>query len=262
MITAPKIQSLKNERKISMITCYDSWSARIVNNSDIDMILVGDSLAMVMHGFESTLPADMNMMTLHTQATRRGAPDKFIVSDMPFLSYRKGLSQSVEAAGNLMRAGANAIKLEGVAGNEEIIAHLVQSGIPVMGHLGLTPQSVHQFGGNKVQGKKEEQADKILDDALKLEQLGCFSLVLECIPASLAEKITREIRIPTIGIGAGKETDGQVLVMQDMLGMNNEFKPRFLRCYLEGESLFKDAFNRFADDVKAGKFPDTKESYQ
>ena len=262
MITVPKLQSLKNERKISMITCYDSWTARIVNSSNIDLILVGDSLAMVMHGFESTLPANVNMMELHTQATRRGAPDKFIVSDMPFLSYRKGLAQTVEAAGTLMCAGANAVKLEGVRGNEEIIEHLVQSGIPVMGHLGLTPQSVNNFGGNKVQGKKDEQAEKILEDALKLEQLGCFSLVLECIPASLAEKITQNLQIPTIGIGAGKNTDGQVLVMQDMLGMNNEFKPRFLRCYLEGEKLFKDAFNRFNKDVKSGSFPDQKESYQ
>jgi 3-methyl-2-oxobutanoate hydroxymethyltransferase len=262
MITVPKLQSLKNERKISMITCYDSWSARIVDASNIDMILVGDSLAMVMHGYESTLPADMNMMTLHTRAVRKGAANTFIVSDMPFLSYRKGLAQAVEAAGELMRNGANAIKLEGLNGNQKIIEHLVQSGIPVMGHLGLTPQSVNQFGGNKVQGKKEEQADKIAEDALKLEQLGCFSIVLECVPASLAEKITSRLKIPTIGIGAGNKTDGQVLVMQDMLGMNDEFKPRFLRCYLQGENLFKDAFNRYADDVKSGKFPDNKESYQ
>jgi 3-methyl-2-oxobutanoate hydroxymethyltransferase len=226
------------------------------------MILVGDSLAMVMHGYESTLPADMNMMTLHTRAVRKGAANTFIVSDMPFLSYRKGLAQAVEAAGELMRNGANAIKLEGLNGNQKIIEHLVQSGIPVMGHLGLTPQSVNQFGGNKVQGKKEEQADKIAEDALKLEQLGCFSIVLECVPASLAEKITSRLKIPTIGIGAGNKTDGQVLVMQDMLGMNDEFKPRFLRCYLQGENLFKDAFNRYADDVKSGKFPDNKESYQ
>lgn len=245
-----------------MITCYDSWSARIVDASNIDMILVGDSLAMVMHGYESTLPADMNMMTLHTRAVRKGAANTFIVSDMPFLSYRKGLAQAVEAAGELMRNGANAIKLEGLNGNQKIIEHLVQSGIPVMGHLGLTPQSVNQFGGNKVQGKKEEQADKIAEDALKLEQLGCFSIVLECVPASLAEKITSRLKIPTIGIGAGNKTDGQVLVMQDMLGMNDEFKPRFLRCYLQGENLFKDAFNRYADDVKSGKFPDNKESYQ
>jgi 3-methyl-2-oxobutanoate hydroxymethyltransferase len=253
---------MKGQRKISMITCYDSWSARIVNNGPIDMILVGDSAAMVMHGHDSTIPATIDMMVLHTSAVRRGAGDKFIVSDMPFLSYRKGLTHAVEAAGKLMQAGANAIKLEGVEGHEEIVKHLVQSGIPVMGHLGLTPQSVHQLGGNKVQGQNNGQARQIKSDALKLQELGCFSLVLECVPAELGKAISAELTIPTIGIGAGVDTDGQVLVMQDMLGMSSEFKPRFLRQFLDGEKILGEAFAQYDSEVKACTFPAEKESYR
>jgi 3-methyl-2-oxobutanoate hydroxymethyltransferase len=262
MITLPQIQAMKGQRKISMITCYDSWSARIVNNGPIDMILVGDSAAMVMHGHDSTIPATIDMMVLHTSAVRRGAGDKFIVSDMPFLSYRKGLTHAVEAAGKLMQAGANAIKLEGVEGHEEIVKHLVQSGIPVMGHLGLTPQSVHQLGGNKVQGQNNGQARQIKSDALKLQELGCFSLVLECVPAELGKAISAELTIPTIGIGAGVDTDGQVLVMQDMLGMSSEFKPRFLRQFLDGEKILGEAFAQYDSEVKACTFPAEKESYR
>ncbi|MDN5280716.1 MAG: 3-methyl-2-oxobutanoate hydroxymethyltransferase [Clostridiales bacterium] len=262
MITLPQIQAMKGQRKISMITCYDSWSARIVNNGPIDMILVGDSAAMVMHGHDSTIPATIDMMVLHTSAVRRGAGDKFIVSDMPFLSYRKGLTHAVEAAGKLMQAGANAIKLEGVEGHEEIVKHLVQSGIPVMGHLGLTPQSVHQLGGNKVQGQNNGQARQIRSDALKLQELGCFSLVLECVPAELGKAISAELTIPTIGIGAGVDTDGQVLVMQDMLGMSSEFKPRFLRQFLDGEKILGEAFAQYDSEVKACTFPAEKESYR
>lgn len=262
MITLPQIQAMKGQRKISMITCYDSWSARIVNNGPIDMILVGDSAAMVMHGHDSTIPATIDMMVLHTSAVRRGAGDKFIVSDMPFLSYRKGLTHAVKAAGKLMQAGANAIKLEGVEGHEEIVKHLVQSGIPVMGHLGLTPQSVHQLGGNKVQGQNNGQARQIRSDALQLQELGCFSLVLECVPAELGKAISADLTIPTIGIGAGVDTDGQVLVMQDMLGMSSEFKPRFLRQFLDGEKILGEAFAQYDSEVKACTFPAEKESYR
>jgi 3-methyl-2-oxobutanoate hydroxymethyltransferase len=226
------------------------------------MILVGDSAAMVMHGHDSTIPATIDMMVLHTSAVRRGAGDKFIVSDMPFLSYRKGLTHAVEAAGKLMQAGANAIKLEGVEGHEEIVKHLVQSGIPVMGHLGLTPQSVHQLGGNKVQGQNNGQARQIRSDALKLQELGCFSLVLECVPAELGKAISADLTIPTIGIGAGVDTDGQVLVMQDMLGMSSEFKPRFLRQFLDGEKILGEAFAQYDSEVKACTFPAEKESYR
>lgn len=176
-------------KKISMITCYDYWSAKLLNQTDVDCILVGDSLAMVMHGHSSTLPASANLMALHCAAVARGATDKFIVGDMPFLSYRKGLTANINAVEKIMRSGVHAIKLEGAKGNLALVKHIVESGVPVMGHLGLTPQSIHQLGGFKVQGKESSAADELIADAEALQDAGCFSLVLEAVPAELAKMI-------------------------------------------------------------------------
>jgi 3-methyl-2-oxobutanoate hydroxymethyltransferase len=250
-----------NREKISMVTCYDFWSAQILEQTEVDCLLVGDSLAMVMHGFDSTVHADTALMALHVAAVRRGAPSKFIVADMPFLAARKGLQPAMDAVQTLMQAGANAVKIEGEAGQAELMTHIVQSGVPVMGHLGLTPQSVHTIGGHKVQGRTDEAAEQLRSSAEALAAAGCFALVLECVPSRLAAKVTRAIDIPTIGIGAGPETDGQVLVLQDLLGMNPDFKPKFLRHYANGFESVSGAVNRFHADTQRGCFPSKSESY-
>lgn len=240
--------------KISMITCYDFCSAKIVAQTDIDCVLVGDSVAMVMHGHETTIPATVDLMALHIKAVAKGAPNKFIIGDMPFLSCRKGLLATMDAVQQIIQAGAQAIKLEGVTGNEEMIAHIVASGIPVMGHVGLTMQTIHQLGGARAQGKDAKTAELLMQQALTLEKLGCFAVVLECMPNSLAQTITEKLRIPTIGIGAGA-VDGQVLVLQDMLGLNVGFKPKFLKTYFNGFDEFLSAINNYHRDVKNKMFP-------
>ena len=261
-MTVLDFKKYKNENKpISMITCYDSWSAAIIEESRMDCILVGDSLAMTMHGYDSTLPADADLMALHTSAVRKGAPTSFIIGDMPFLSFRKGLVPAMETVEKLMRAGANAVKLEGLSGHDDIINHIVDSGVPVMGHIGLTPQSVNQLGGYKVQGKTDEKAKELIADALALEEAGCFAIVLECVPTSIGKAITEKLTIPTIGIGAGSECDGQVLVLQDMLGLNNKFQPKFVRTFFDGFNTIKDALNEYDDVVKERSFPNEQESY-
>ena len=242
-------------QKITVITCYDYWSANIIAKSDVDCILVGDSVAMVMHGHRTTIPATVDMMALHTAAVAKGAPNKFIIGDMPFLSYRKGLVENVEAVEKLMHAGAQAVKLEGGVGNYALIEHLVTSGVPVMGHLGLTPQSVHQLGGFKVQAKEEKAAERLIEEACALEQAGCFAIVLECVPSAVAKKVTERLKIPTIVIGAGQHTSGQVLVLQDMLGMQDETPYKFLKKYMNGFELIKNALNQYNDDVKKLGFP-------
>lgn len=259
---APDFLSAKiTGRKLSMVTCYDYTFARLLSKSAIDAILVGDSAAMVMHGHGSTLAMNVELMRLHTEAVVRGAPGKFIVADMPFLSFRKGLAAALDAAHILITAGAHALKLEGVDGHEDVIQRMAQSGIPVMGHLGLQPQSVRSYGGFKVQGRTEEAARDISRQATALEELGVFAVVLECIPASLAREITYTLRIPTIGIGAGADCDGQVLVLQDLLGMNVDFHPKFAREFGQGARCVLDALSNFDDAVKAGSFPATEESY-
>src|SRR6201993_2102349 len=203
-------QKMKNEgRKISMVTCYDYSSARAIAESNIDCILVGDSVAMVMHGHPTTLSATTAMIALHTTAVARGAPTKFIVADLPFLSYRKGLKDAMDSVQELMSAGARAVKLEGVRGHTEIVRHIVESGVPVMGHLGLTPQSVNLLGGMKVQARTDAAGEILRSDARALEQAGCFALVLECVPSASARAVTKLLKIPTIGIGAGVSVDGQ-----------------------------------------------------
>jgi 3-methyl-2-oxobutanoate hydroxymethyltransferase len=262
MSTVLDFARLKTEgRKISIVTAYDAWSARLVARSRVDAILVGDSAAMVVHGHPTTVGATVAVMALHTRAVARAAGDKFLIADLPFLSYRQGVSAAVAAVGRLMRSGAHAVKLEGVDGHEEVITRIVGSGVPVMGHIGLTPQSVHQLGGFRVQGKGNAQAEQLLQQAQALESLGCFSVVLECIPAALAARITSGLRIPTIGIGAGSGTDGQVLVLQDLWGVNPSRAPRFVRQYLDGEGVLTSALDAYDADVKSASFPATEESY-
>jgi len=251
----------KNKTPISMVTCYDYWSAKILSKTSVDCLLVGDSLAMVMYGYPDTLKADVSMMVKHVEAVRRGSPTQFIIADLPFLSFRKGLLPAMEAAGELMQAGANALKLEGVYGHEEIIKHMVLSGIPMMGHLGLTPQSYHQLGGFKVQGKKANNSESIIHQAKLLEELGTFAVVLECIDEETANEISEKLTIPTIGIGAGKGTDGQVLVLHDLIGANSDFLPRFVRKYSSISETVLDAVNRFDQDVKGKVFPNKEETY-
>lgn len=255
-----KLQRRKHlNQKITMVTCYDYTSAKIAEQSAIDCLLVGDSLAMVMHGHNDTTHATMEMMELHTQAVARGCDSKFIVADMPFLSYRLSLEQSMRNVQTLIQAGAHAIKLEGCQGNLETIRHIVDSGVPVMGHLGLTPQFVHQFGGHRVQGKEHATAEKIHQHAHSLQSAGCFSLVLECIPAELAKKITQALDIPTIGIGAGPHTDGQVLVWQDLLGLQDELHPKFLKQFAQAKRLFQQSLDQYVDEVANGHYPNPKQ---
>jgi 3-methyl-2-oxobutanoate hydroxymethyltransferase len=249
-------------QKLTMVTCYDHWSAKIMAESAVDVILVGDSAAMVMHGLSDTIPATIEMLAGHVADVRRGAPKKFIVADLPFLSYRGDLDFNINNVGLLMRAGANAVKLEAFDGNGDFIRHLVQSGIPVMGHTGLTPQFVNAFGGFRVQGRDSEQRKKILSDARELEDAGCFAVVLECIPEDLAAEITSSLRVPTIGIGAGLMCDGQVLVLHDLLGLDPGFKPKFVRRYLNGAELIKGALEQFCSDVREKKFPSSEEVYR
>jgi 3-methyl-2-oxobutanoate hydroxymethyltransferase len=249
----------REQLPIVMLAAYDALMARIIAATEADAILVGDSVAMVVHGFPSTIHATIEMMCAHTAAVRRGAPESVVVADMPFLSVRRGKDAATAAAGALMQAGATAVKIEGVAGHEDVIAHLVTSGIPVMGHLGLTPQSVHQLGGYRLQGRAPAEAERVARDAEKLEDLGAFALVLECVPSALAASITEARSIPTIGIGAGAKTAGQVLVLSDLLGLDPTFQPRFARRYLEGHALVRDAVNGFVHDVRAARFPAREE---
>ena len=242
-------------RPILMVTAYDVLQARIVAESEVDAILVGDSVAMVVHGHPSTIHASMEMMCMHTAAVRRGAPEMVVIADLPFISYRTGREAAVRAAGALMQAGATAVKLEGVEGHEDIIPHLIGSGIPVMGHVGLTPQSVHQLGGYRIQGRTTESAARLQREVAQLETLGAFSCVLECVPAELAARITQDSVIPTIGIGAGPDTSGQVLVLTDLLGLDTKFRPSFARRYVDGHELCLQALNHFAQDVRAARFP-------
>ena len=248
-------------RRISMVTSYDAWSARLIAQSQVDAVLVGDSAAMVMHGHSTTVAATVRLMAAHTGAVARGVGEKFLIADLPFLSYRQGLPSAMTAVRALSTSGAQAVKVEGVDGHEEVIRNIVGSGVPVMGHIGLTPQSVNQFGGFRVQGRDDAGAEQLFRQAHALEDLGCFSIVIECIPAQLATRITTELEIPTIGIGAGAGTDGQVLVLQDLWGVDTRRSPRFVRRYLDGERVLTDALNRFDADVKDARFPKAEESY-
>jgi 3-methyl-2-oxobutanoate hydroxymethyltransferase len=261
-----KINELKKRKmaneKISMITCYDYTFARIINETDIDCVLVGDSGAMIMHGASSTVHATVNDIAGMIKGVSAGiGSSKFIIGDMPFMSYRKGLKTAMDTVDIFAKAGANMVKLEGVEGNQRIIKHIVGSGVPVMGHIGLTPQSINALGGYFVQGKMAEDAEKLINEAKELNELGCCSIVLECVPSELAKVITESIDIPTIGIGAGSDTDGQVLVLQDMLGMFKDLNPKFVRRYLNGFELMQESLNNFHTDVVNSNFPNIDESF-
>jgi 3-methyl-2-oxobutanoate hydroxymethyltransferase len=248
--------------KLSMVTAYDYPSARMVDEAGLDMILVGDSLGMAMLGYDTTLPVTMDDMVHHTKAVCRGARNTFVVADMPFLSYHVSVEQAVINAGRLIQeGGAQAVKLEGGQERLEVVKRIIAAEIPVMGHLGLTPQSVNQFGGFKVQGKNKEQAEKVLSDALLLEEAGVFAVVLECVPAPLATLITERLSIPTIGIGAGAGCDGQVLVWHDVLGITQDFKPRFVKKYADLHENIVGALQQYKTEVEEGMFPAAEHSF-
>lgn len=248
--------------KMSFITCYDYPSARTIADSTINGILVGDSVAMTVHGHDTTVMATMDMMVLHTEAVARGLGKQFLVSDLPFLAHRVSTADTIHNVRRLMQAGAHAIKLEGADALACItIETIVTAGVPVMGHIGLTPQSVHQLGGYKVQGKHEAQAARLVEQALALEAAGCFALVIECVPEALAQRISEALSIPTIGIGAGAHTDGQILVWHDLLGLQTEFLPRFAKQFVQAKPLLVEAINAYALDVKQASFPAPEHTY-
>lgn len=248
-------------RPIVMVTAYDTWSARLLADSAVDCLLVGDSAMMVVHGERDTLGATIDLMSMHTRAVAKGAAGKFIVADMPFLSVRKGAAHALDCAAQLLNAGANAVKIEGLRGHAYVIRHLVESGIPVMGHLGLLPQSVHAAGGYRVQARDAAAATRLRADAKAFQKAGAFALVLECIPQKLAREVSAALTIPTIGIGAGADCDGQVLVLHDLLGFDPAFKPRFVRRFADGATLVREGAAKFSAAVRARKFPSAKESF-
>lgn len=262
-ITTETLRNMKFEgEKISMLTAYDYTLAKMVDEGGVDTILVGDSASNVMAGHETTLPITLDQMIYHAQSVVRAIKRALVIVDLPFGSYQSDPQKALDSAVRIMKeSGAHAIKLEGGEEVAKSISRIVKAGIPVMGHLGLTPQSIYQFGTYKVRAKETDEADKLKKDASLLEELGCFGLVLEKIPMQLSKEVTELISIPTIGIGAGPFTDGQVLVLQDMLGMTHEFKPRFLRQYLQLNAEITNAVSRYVKDVKENQFPNEKESY-
>ncbi|MBT5288567.1 MAG: 3-methyl-2-oxobutanoate hydroxymethyltransferase [Flavobacterium sp.] len=262
-ITTKSLVEMKaNGEKISMLTAYDYTMAKIVDGAGIDVILVGDSASNVMAGHETTLPITLNEMIYHASSVVRAVERSLVVVDLPFGSYQSDPKEALRSAIRIMKeSGGHSIKVEGGKEIKESIKRILNAGIPVMGHLGLTPQSIYKFGTYTVRAKEEEEAEKLLEEALMLEKLGCFALVLEKVPAALAEKVAKSISIPVIGIGAGNGVDGQVLVTHDMLGMTHEFHPRFLRRYLDLYSEMTTAFENYISDVKNKDFPSEKEQY-
>lgn len=252
----------KNKEKITLLTCYDYSTARFLNESKIDSILVGDSLGMTFQGLDSTLPVTVDDVVYHIKAVRRGAPDIFIIGDMPFLSYHISVEEAIRNAGKIIQNGADAIKLEG---GEEIldkIKGILAAKIPVMGHLGLTPQSVNVFGGFKVQGKTFDSAKKIIKDALLLEETGVFSITLECVPEKLAKLISEKLTIPTIGIGSGRYTDGQVLVINDALGTFKDLESKFVKVFANVGQEMKKGIDTYVEEVTTNKFPEEKHGFK
>jgi len=262
-ITTKSLVEMKaNGEKISMLTAYDYTMAKIVDGAGIDVILVGDSASNVMAGHETTLPITLDEMIYHASSVVRAVERSLVVVDLPFGSYQSDPKEALRSAIRIMKeSGGHSIKVEGGKEIKESIKRILNAGIPVMGHLGLTPQSIYKFGTYTVRAKEEEEAEKLLEDALMLERLGCFALVLEKVPAALAEKVAKSISIPVIGIGAGGGVDGQVLVTHDMLGMTHEFHPRFLRRYLDLYEEMTTAFKSYSADVKSGDFPNDTEQY-
>ncbi|MCU0341040.1 MAG: 3-methyl-2-oxobutanoate hydroxymethyltransferase [Spirosomaceae bacterium] len=262
-VTTHVIQEMKNRgEKISALTAYDYSMARIVDGAGIDIILVGDSASNVIAGHETTLPITLDQMIYHAQSVVRGAKRAFVVVDLPFGSYQGNSEEALRSAIRIMKeSGAHAVKLEGGLEVKESIVRVLSAGVPVMGHLGLTPQSIYKFGTYTVRAKEETEAEKLMQDAKMLEEVGCFGMVLEKIPAALTKKVSASVNIPTIGIGAGPHADGQILVLHDLLGITKEFKPRFLRRYADLHTIMNDAIANYVKDVKSNDFPNIKESY-
>lgn len=262
-ITTAVIKDMKKKnQKVTMLTAYDYGTAAIVDEAGIDIILVGDSLGMVVLGYESTLPVTMEDMIHHTKAVCRGAKRAMVIGDMPFMSYQASVAEAVRNAGRfLQEAGAHGVKLEGGRDVAEVTRRIASAGIPVMAHLGLTPQSVHQLGGYKVQGKGDADAKRMIEDAKILEEAGAFAVVLECVPVQLAREITESLTISTIGIGAGVHCDGQVLVVNDMLGIFERFTPKFVKKYANLNLQMKEAVRQYCDEVRTGAFPDDAHSF-
>ena len=262
-VTTATVRDMKKKgEKISMLTAYDYPTAAAMDEAGIDVILVGDSLGMVVLGYDSTLPVTMEDMIHHTKAVTRAVNRAMVIGDMPFMSYQVSAEEAVRNAGRFMQeAGAHGVKLEGGREVAEVTRRIAQAGIPVMGHIGLTPQSVHQLGGYKVQGKDHPSATRLLEDAKILEDAGAFSIVLECVPAQLAEKITASLSMSTIGIGGGVHCDGQVLVVHDMLGLFERFTPKFVKKYTNLNVQIKGAVTQYIDEVKKGTFPGPEHSF-
>ena len=261
--TTKTIRDSKGKQKLACLTAADCATARLIDEAGIPLILVGDSLAMTVLGYETTLPVTVNEMLHHTAAVTRGVRNALVVADMPFLSYQISIAQAIENAGRFLKeAGARAVKIEGGAERVELVRALINNGIPVLGHIGLTPQSIHTMGGYKVQGRQANEARRLIEDAQALETAGVFALVLECIPAALGTEITAAVSVPTIGIGAGPGCDGQVLVVHDLLGLSPAaHTPRFVKHYAELGSLMQAAFNAYRADVEAGRFPTQEHGY-
>jgi 3-methyl-2-oxobutanoate hydroxymethyltransferase len=262
-VTTNSLQEMKKRgEKIAMLTAYDYSMATIVDEAGMDIILVGDSASNVMAGHETTLPITLDQMIYHASSVVRAAKRALVIVDLPFGSYQGNSKEALNSAIRIMKeAGAHGVKIEGGVEIAESVTRILTAGIPVMGHLGLTPQSIYKFGTYTVRAREESEAQKLREDALALQQLGCFGIVLEKIPAQLAKEVTDSLGIPTIGIGAGKYCDGQVLVIHDMLGINKEFKPRFLRQYADLNNVMNSAFKSYISDVKAKSFPNDKEQY-
>ena len=260
--TLTKLQTMRGKgEKIAVLTCYDASFAALLEAQGVDVLLVGDSLGMVLQGHETTLPVTLNDMVYHTECVARGSQQAFIIADMPFGTFQVSPENTFEHAAQLMTAGAHIVKLEGGAAMVETVRFLTERGIPVCGHIGLTPQSVHQLGGYRVQGKESAAAQKLLVDAMALEQAGAGMIVLEAMPALLAAEITAALSIPTIGIGAGAECSGQVLVLHDMLDIYPGKKARFVKNYMQGAASIAEAVARYVSEVKAGEFPATEHSF-
>lgn len=262
-MTARRIRTMKTKgQRIPVVTAYDYTMARLVDRAGFPVVLVGDSLGMVCLGYDSTIPVTMEDMVRHTRAVVRGTENALVVTDMPFMSFQPSVEAAIKNAGRLVQeGGAQSVKLEGAGPTVEKVRRIVEAGIPVMGHLGLTPQSVHQFGGYRVQGKARNDALRLLQDAQELEDAGCYALVLELVPAPLARIITDKLTIPTIGIGAGPHCDGQVQVIHDILGLYDDFVPRHTRQYLNLSETMTAALARYAQEVRDGAFPTDKESF-
>ena len=262
-VTIKVLEEMKsNNEKISMLTSYDYSFAKIIDSAGIDIILVGDSASNVMAGHETTLPITLDQMIYHASSVVRAVKRALVVVDLPFGTYQADSKVALKSAIRIMKeSGAHAVKLEGGKLVKDSIERILKAGIPVMGHLGLTPQSIYKFGTYNVRAKEEKEAKVLIDDALLLEEIGCFSLVLEKIPNILSKEVLNKTKIPIIGIGAGSSLDGQVLVSHDMLGMNKDFSPRFLRRYLDLDSLISNAVKKYSRDIKSGNFPDKKEQY-